>query len=87
MQTKFGKKNPEARRVTRKPNYRQEDNIKVNLEEAGWDSSGSEQGSVVDSSEHYNELLGFIECWKFLDYMSSYQFFNMYHALLSFRTV
>jgi hypothetical protein len=30
-------KNPEARRVTRKPKYRQEDNIKVNLKDAGWE--------------------------------------------------
>jgi uncharacterized protein YciW len=36
MQTKFDKI-LEARRVTRKPKYRKQDNIKVNLKEAGWE--------------------------------------------------
>jgi hypothetical protein len=58
---------PDGKRLLRRPRYRWEDNIRMDLREMGWEGvdwiNDSEQGSTVCSCEHSNEPLGSIKGW------------------------
>jgi hypothetical protein len=59
-----------------KPSSKLENNIKMDLSEIDWwrevDWSGSERGQVVCSCIRDGELLVFIKCVKFVDWMRRY---------------
>jgi hypothetical protein len=56
---------PEGKRAIGKPRHRSEDNIKIDLQEVGWehgpDCAGSKQEQAMGSCEFGNELLDSIE--------------------------
>jgi hypothetical protein len=62
---------PEGRRPLGKSRLKREDNIKMNVRQAGWklalDRSGSKQEQVTGSCEYGNEHSGCIKCEQFPD--------------------
>ena len=63
---------PEGKRSLRKPRYRWEDNIKMDLQEMGWGGMdwidvSKDRGQLVGSCECCNDLSGSTKCREFLD--------------------
>ena len=62
---------PEGKRTIVKPRHRWEDNIKIDLQEVGWehgpDCVGSKQGQMMGSCECGNEPLDSIKWRKYLE--------------------
>ena len=62
---------PEGKRTLGRSRRRWENNIKVNLQDVGWDNGldwfGSEQGQAAGNYKRCNEPSSCIECGEFLD--------------------
>jgi hypothetical protein len=58
---------PDGKKRLGRPRRRWEDNIKVDLREIGWDTSGSRQGPAEGSCDHGNEPSGSITCLEILE--------------------
>jgi len=48
---------------------RWEDNIKIDIQEVGWGSSGSRQGQLAGCCKCGIEPSSCVKCWEFLDWL------------------
>jgi hypothetical protein len=72
---------PEGRRPLGRPRRREEDNIKMDFREIGWD--GMDWIDLAQDRDHWRavvntvmNLLGSIKCWEFLEWLSDWRLLN-----------